>query len=132
MTDYGTRADCVRDNRATTLPNSSFLGFSTNKAKRGNWITYEIDNHCRAARVVGGVTCEGKRYLEVITWDVAQTMAYVRWIEPASVRSCYPRPPAPVLAFLSGQWDDWQTILATAASGKPGADLCRLNLGMES
>ena len=117
--DYetGTRNDCTRDNVKTICANSSLLGYSTRTAKRGSWIAYEIDGNTRAGRVVGRVHCERVTYLEVITWDVCQSMAYVRWIDPATVRECYSGPHGQVLAFLTGEWKDARVILARQNQG---------------
>lgn len=116
---YGTRTDCTRDNRVTLCPNSTSLGYSTHKAKRGSWISYEIDNHHRVARVVGRVHCEGKTYIEVITTDSTFTFGYVRWIEPGDVRECYSGPNMSFMAFITGPWTDVDAILTRAAAGFP-------------
>ena len=117
MADYGTRSDCTRDNRKTICPNSTGLGFSSNVAKRGNWITWEVDNHKHCGRVVGRVHCEGKTYIEVIATGVEFSAAHVRWINPADVRSCYPMPNLDVIAFMTGAWSDPDAILTRAARG---------------
>lgn len=114
---HGIRDDCERDVQAVICPNAVHLGYSTNKAKRGSWITYETDDHHRAGRVVGRVKCEGKTYLEIVTWDTALTFAYVRWIEAHRVRECYNQPHRRVIDFLTGPWDDLDTILNTAQNG---------------
>ena len=115
--NLGTRTDCTRDNRVTLCPNSSHLGFSTNKAKRGSWITFEIDNLHGAGRVVGRVHCEGKTYIEIIATGIGMHWAGVRWIEPCDVRSCYPAPNDAIMHFFLGDWTDAESILATAARG---------------
>jgi hypothetical protein len=114
---YGTRTDCKRDKRQTICVNSTWIGHSTKVARPGSWVHYEVDDHHHVARVVGRVHCEGKTYLEVITTDVAMTMAYVRWIESAMVRACYAGPHHKVMAFLTGEWKDTDAILTTAANG---------------
>jgi hypothetical protein len=111
------RTDCTRDNRATICVNSTLLGASTNKAKRGSWIHYEQDGYHHAARVVGRVHCEGKTYLEVIAMDTAFTVAYVRWIDPACVRACYNGPHARLVAFMVGEWKDPDALLARVHEG---------------
>lgn len=115
---YGVRTDCTRDNKETKLPNADTLGFGLWKAKRGNWIVYEQDNHKTIARVIGRVHCEGKTYIEVVALSEDLTFGFVRWIEPAQVRRCIAKPPRAAVAFLLG--DDWQdpdTILKTIHQG---------------
>jgi hypothetical protein len=121
--NLGTRTDCRRDNRVTLLPNSTWLGTSTGKAKRGSWVHYEQDGYHHAARVVGRVHCEGKTFLEVIAMDTAMTMAYVRWIEPASVRACYSGPHKRVIDFMTGDWADAEAILTRVSQGFVRAEL---------
>lgn len=120
---YGMRTDCTRDNRQTICKNASSLGYSTYIAKRGSWITYENDQgHLACGRVVGRVHCEGKTYLEIIQTNAAFTMAYARWIDPLSVRECYNAPHRRVIAFLTGEWKDADTILRTAHNGHVRAE----------
>lgn len=114
---YGTRTDCVRDNRRIECRGSTPFGFSTSNAKRGSWIIWERENVKRAGRVVGGVTCEGKRWIEVIAVGEAFNHAHVQWIDAAWVRYCYPSPHFEVLEFLTGDWSDPDKILRTAARG---------------
>ncbi len=116
-TKYGTRTDCTRDNVGVPLPNASFSCGGLGRAKRGNWVQFEIDSHHNAGRVVGRVQCEGKTYVEVIRTDSAMQMAYVNWIEPAAIRACYAAPHVRVMAFLAGEWSDPDKILTTAANG---------------
>lgn len=122
MSAYGTREDCTRDNKRTILPNSSLLGYSTNVAKRGCCLVYDHREQRVWARVVGRVHCEGKTYIEVIKTDPAFTMAYVDWIDPATVQACYAAPHRQVINFLIGEWKDPDLILRTAANGFAGYD----------
>jgi hypothetical protein len=115
---YGTRNDCRRDNRATICPNSTTLGYSRYKAKRGSWVMFEWEASHRIGRVVGRVHCEGKTYLEVITMDLALRFPYVRWIDPATVRECYDKPARNVWAFmLSDDWSNADKILRIVHNG---------------
>jgi hypothetical protein len=125
MKDTGTRTDCTRDNRRTICPNSRHFGSSSNVAKRGCWIMYEIDNYHHAGRVVGRVHCEGKTYLEIISVDVAMTYACVRWIDPACVYQCYPSPHTRLIEFMVGEWTDAEIILHRATQGFVRKELMR-------
>lgn len=120
---YGTRSDCTRDNRRTICKNVPFSGHLTHIAKRGSWIVYEDEHgHSHCGRVVGRVHCGGETFLEIIQIDAAFTMAYARWIDPLSVRECYNAPHRRVIAFLTGEWKDADTILRTAHNGHVRAD----------
>ena len=117
MTITTTRTDCTRDNRAVRLPNASTLGFGRWKAKRGNWVMYEIDNAHFVGRVISRVVCEGKEYVEVAQATLSFSSAHVRWIDPAAIRECRAAPPSKVFAFFAGDWSDPETIHAALAYG---------------
>lgn len=112
-----TRQDCTRDNVAIFLPSASTLGFGRFKAKRGNWVMYEIDNHHFVGRVIGRVVCEGIAYVEVAQASQDFSHAYVRWIKPSDVRECRENPPRSVFEFFAGEWTDIEKIHDALAYG---------------
>ncbi len=112
-----TRTDCTRDNQAVRLPNASTLGFGLWKAKRGNWVMYEVDNIHFVGRVIGRVTCERVVYIEVAQACESFSHAYVRWIKPEQVRECRAAPPKRVFEFFTGDWSNMETIHAALAYG---------------
>ena len=117
MTITTTRTDCTRDNIAVRLPNAaSTLGFGKWKAKRGDWIRYEVgDNHHFCGRVISRVTCEGQTYIEIAGASGSFSSAYVHWIKPAQVRECRKAPPKTVFDFFAGDWRDIEAIHARLA-----------------
>ena len=118
MTITTTRADCTRDNNLVYLPNASTLGFGLYKAKRGNWVQWEMDGYHHVGRVIGRVVCEGKVYIEVAKAALDFSSAYVRWIDPAMVRECRENPPRRVFEFFAATtWDNPEDIHAALAYG---------------
>jgi hypothetical protein len=105
------RKDCTRDNRATRLPNVAFMGFNLQKAKRGNWIAYSESGSIHMARVIGGVECEGKRYIEACAILGCFDNPCSRWIDPDSVIRCLQEPPFEIFRFLSGEWAEPADII---------------------
>ena len=112
--EHGTRTDCVRDNRAVPLPAVSCIGYSVPRAKRGYWVRYSKQAGTYG-RVIGRVRCEGKTYVEVITWR-----GHVRWIEPGDILDCHANPPWITLEFMLGKWTNPDKILRRAALGFTG------------
>ena len=100
------------DLRKVICPNSSCIGFSNNTAKPGYWITWKTDEtHYGIGRVLGriaktdhdGSDCAG--YLAVMALFMESTHAGVRWVDPREVTTCYEKPPADLLAWITGA--DW-------------------------
>lgn len=112
-----TRTDCTRDNVAVYLPNATMLGFGQKKAKRGNWVRYEIDNHFFVGRVIGRVTCEGEVFVEVAQATLGFSAAHVRWIKPYDVRECRAKPPRAVFDFFAEEWTSAEEIHAKLEYG---------------
>ncbi len=112
-----TRPDCTRDNVAVHLPNATSLGFGRRKAKRGNWVQYEVENHHFVGRVISRVTCEGKTFVEVAQASPAFAHAYIRWIAAADIRECRDNPPRHVFDFFAGEWSKPEDIHAKLAYG---------------
>jgi hypothetical protein len=115
----GVRADCVRDNRATPLPNAYTFGFGLTHAARGNWVTIRENDSNQYGRAVGGVTADGKRYLECIVLLGALDNPCVRWIDPAYVSHCLPSPPKAPIEFMLGEWQDPVVIIEQVQRGFP-------------
>ena len=114
-----TRTDCTRDNVAVHLPNATSLGFGQPKAKRGNWVMYEIDDHHFVGRVIGRVTCEGTVYVEVAQATLDFSSVHVRWIKPTDIRECRANPPRTVFEFFADEhWNnDPEQVHAKLAYG---------------
>lgn len=99
--------------------NSSLLGFSSNLAKPGYWVAWRDSPvvgqplpELRIGRVLGRIEeaegynlpkCAG--FLAVVALTMECTHAGVRWVNPADVTQCYEKPPAELLAWLTG--DAW-------------------------
>lgn len=118
------RADCTRDNRKTYLPGTyPCSGFNTYDAKRGDLIVYRDDSGQRIfARVIGGVTYEGKRAIEVAAL-LSLGNPCVRWIDPATVVECRRSIPREALAFFfSEEWKEPADIIRKMEDGF-GADI---------
>lgn len=112
------RTDCTRDNRKTFLPCASHLGFDLWNAKRGNWILYrESETSLRHARVIGGVTCERKRWIEVCAMLGNFDCPAIRWIEPQQVLNCRAAFPREILDFIAGEWKSPADIIARIEHG---------------
>ena len=113
MVNYGTRTDCIRDNKRVRLPHASFP--DSNFAKRGYWVRYQPhagDNCLESGRVVGRVVCEGEIYVELIN-----LLGFVRWVKPVQIMACAYNPPWQTLRFLTGKWSNPDYILRRAAQG---------------
>ena len=118
MTITTTRTDCTRDNVAVFLPCATTLGFGKTKAKRGNWILYERDNHKFIGRVIGRVICEGVVYVEIAKASENFSHVFVGWVKPEEVKECREKPPRAVFAFFAGfEWHSADAIHAKLAYG---------------
>lgn len=96
------------DLRKVVCPNSSYLGYSSNVAKPGYWITWVGDHPgFNVGRVLGriaetdGPDCKG--WLAVITLFSSHNAAGIRWIKPTWVNTVYEKPPAKLLAWITGE-----------------------------
>lgn len=115
------------DMRQVICPNSSCIGYSSNIAKPGYWVTVrEGLSAPYLARVLGrvaetdrdGLDCKG--HLAVVR--LFDTHCTVRWVHPYSVQDCFEKPPAKLLAWLTGdEWvkrkDDIARIVAMSEHG---------------
>lgn len=96
------------------LPNVSHIGFVELYAKPGHWITWS-DGSMRTGRVLGRIecaeyavgvgTCDVRGWLGVMQLSDDLTHAYVRFVNPEWVVTCYANPPAQLLAWIAGT--DW-------------------------
>lgn len=114
------RTDCTRDNRKTHLPNADTLGYGRYFAKRGNWVSFSQNGDPSVTyhgRVIGGVTCEGRRYVEVIALLGALDNPAVRWLAPHEITRCDDTPPAGIFSFICGEWIDPARIIGAAENG---------------
>lgn len=117
--------DCKR----VICKNSSGLGYSSNVAKPGYWIAFKggSGEQC-IGRVLGriaetdrqGADCAG--CLAVIRLHMESTHAGIAWVNPNDVTHCYEKPPADLLAWITGsEWvknkGDIARIIAMAQHG---------------
>jgi len=112
------RTDCERDKRETHCVNASGQGPQWGYARPGNWLAYIENSSARSltwGRLIGGVTCEGSRLLEVAAFNGSS--AFVRWILAEDVRQIMPNPPANVFRFLCGDWFDSADLLRQMEHG---------------
>lgn len=99
------------DMRQVVCPNASCIGHSSNIAKPGYWITWNMHGSLRTGRVLGriaecdddGYDCAG--FLVVMMLHVGHMHAGIQWIEPTTVTECYDKPPKELFAWITG--DDW-------------------------
>lgn len=123
------------DMRQVVCRNSSCIGFSSNIARPGYWVTFGTPDAVTGStpyrsigRVLGriaetdrdGVNCAG--FLAVVRLTMEGTHAAVTWVPPAHVIACYEKPPAALLAWLTGdEWvkskDDIARIVAMSEHG---------------
>jgi hypothetical protein len=98
------------------LRKASTIGYGMHYAKPGNWVTWnEEESGQRTGRVLGRIECAAyeiglgtedcKGWLAVMQLSDDATHAYVRWVNPDWVQTCYEQPPAKLLAWITG--DDW-------------------------
>ena len=104
------------------LPNVPVFGFNVQEAKPGHWVMWDEGSR-RVGRVLGriehaqfndGNLEDVRGWLAVMQLSDNMTHAYIRWIDPARVVECYEKPPAALLAWITG--DEW---------AKRGADVAR-------
>jgi len=95
------------DRKQVLCKNSSLIGYSTNQARVGSWLTYSEDSRdIKIGRMIGrvqwcdtnGENCKGWIVALVLPQDA--TFLMVRWVEPSSVRSIHPNPPKELLAWF--------------------------------
>jgi hypothetical protein len=101
------------------LPNASLIGYGVYYAKPGYWMTWSDPGEPgkeHTGRVLGRIECAAYAgaddtpamyagWLAVMQLGDNMTHAYVRWVDPAWVQVCYERPPAQLMAWITG--DDW-------------------------
>lgn len=98
------------DLRMVVCRKASCLGYSSNVAKPGYWVSFVGDSgESCLGRVVGriaktdGLDCRG--YLAVMRLSMECTHAFVTWVNPDDVRHCYKKPPAALLNWITGaEW----------------------------
>ena len=115
--------------------NSSCIGYSSVTAKPGYWIAWrdcpvvgQPLPEARYGRVLGridetdrdGTDCKG--WLAVMRLSMELTHASIAWVNPADVTHVYEKPPADLLAWITGaEWvknkDDIARILAMSEHG---------------
>ena len=99
--------------------NSSFLGYSSNVAKPGYWITTAHNVY----RVLGRVTEPNpKPMIAAVRLSKDLTFAHVVWVNPDDVTQCEEKPPAWLMAWITApQWvrtaKDIHRIVAMSAHG---------------
>lgn len=106
------------DLRKVVCRKASCLGYSSNVAKPGYWVSFVggSDELC-IGRVIGriaktdGADCRG--YLAVMRLTMESTHAFVAWVNPDDVRHCYEKPPAALLTWITGS--DWVKSAADVA-----------------
>jgi hypothetical protein len=108
-----TRTDCERDNVGVLCKNATTMGFGLRHCKRGNWVEYEVDDHRHVGRAIGRVRCEGKEYIELAVATLAFSAAFIRWIDPLTVKEVRKSPPRNVFKFFADT--EWQPAAVFAA-----------------
>ena len=108
------------DLRKVICRKASCLGYSSNVAKPGYWVSFVGGSgEACIGRVVGriaesdgsGTNCRG--YLAVMRLSMECTHAYINWVNPDDVRHCYEKPPAALLEWIAGA--DWVKSAADVA-----------------
>lgn len=111
------RTDCERDKRETQCVNAMGSGPLWGTARPGNWIAFKRGpaGGLMWGRVIGGVTADGSRMIEVAAFFGASVN--VRWILAEDVRKIMPNPPANVFQFLCGDWFNSADLIARMEHG---------------
>ena len=102
--------------RQVVCRNSSCIGYSSNVARPGYWVMYRGDSEgLRMARVLGRIeyaqfvhgarTPDVRGSLAVIRLTMGGTHANIAWVDPGDVVECYEKPPAALMAWITGP--DW-------------------------
>jgi hypothetical protein len=108
------------DRRKVICRKASCIGYSSNVAKPGYWVSFVGGSgELCIGRVIGriaetdfeGTDCRG--YLAVMTLSCECTHSFVRWVNPDDVRHCYETPPAALLTWITGA--DWVKSAADVA-----------------
>lgn len=100
------------DMKQVICPKASCLGFSSNVARPGYWITWDSGaGSPTVGRVLGRIAEDDYGsprvvgHIAVMALFSDLTHAGVRWVAPDEVRSCHIDPPADLLAWITGR--DW-------------------------
>jgi len=101
------------DLKQVVCRNSSCLGYSSNIARSGYWITYRQGGtgDVRAARVMGRIAETDRDGEDCSGWVIAMKLnadlrsTFIVWINPEWITDCYETPPADLLAWIAG--DAW-------------------------
>jgi hypothetical protein len=102
------------DMQRVICKNASCIGYSSNVAKPGYWVSWRDGANAAGpliGRVIGriaktdgqGNDCAG--FLAVMSLGMEATHAWIRWVDPADVTACYEKPPADLLAWITG--NEW-------------------------
>lgn len=128
------------DRKQVICKKSSCIGHSTNVARPGSWIRYNVDEtgsmraHSRIGRVLGRIDradgpdgFEYRGWLAVIYLSLSGRTGAIAWVDPDTVRECYENPPANLFAWITGeQWvktkGDIARIIAMAQHGTTGEE----------
>lgn len=96
------------DRKKVICPNSSCIGYSSNVAKPGYWISYKNGFDSQSiARVLGRIASphDVGGFLAVMRLSMVGTHASIAWVDPKDVSECYEKPPRALLDWITG--DDW-------------------------
>ncbi len=113
--------------KSVHLPNASRIGFDVTIARPGSWVAFyqngippvmsETSGRQNIGRVLGRIDktpddgledCSG--WLAVMTLNAVASGAYIRWVNPKWVTHCLDKPPAALLAWITGE--DWPSLSA--------------------
>lgn len=113
------RNDFKLDNVGVHLPNSSTLGYSKYRAKRGDWVTFsDLGNPGQLlhGRVIGRVnTLPGannpvRDHLMVATVSSGLDFLMVRWAAPADVLLCVEKLPDDLMQLITTDFSKLDAI----------------------
>lgn len=100
------------DLRKVICPHAHCIGYSSNVAKPGYWLTWQNGERVEVGRMVGRIArTEGVNPADCAGWILSvrliceNTAAHCYWVNPSDVIACYENPPAALLAWITGpEW----------------------------
>jgi predicted Zn-ribbon and HTH transcriptional regulator len=102
------RTDMTLDGRQVRCPHASLIGYSSNMARVGYFFTYVEDGQIRYARMLARIAYAPrigndnviKNYILALVLSMNASSAYERWVDPATVREVYEKPPTKLTTFF--------------------------------
>jgi hypothetical protein len=102
------RTDMNLDGRQVLCPHASLIGYSSNMARVGYFFTYAEDDQIKYARMLARISWAPqigndkpiKNWILAMVLSMNASSAYERWVDPATVREVYEKPPTKLTTFF--------------------------------